>query len=73
MAASLRERGTIDRDGNVGDIGGIDKKWLQPLGPGEPTSFCPDNPVTEEAKKQIQMRKSNYETALEAAKRSRLR
>ena len=60
--------GTIDRDGNVGDIGGIDKKVVAASRQGANIFFAPDNPVTEEAKKADPNAKSNYETALEAAK-----
>ena len=60
--------GTIDRDGNVGDIGGIDKKVVAASRQGANIFFAPENPVTEDAKKADPNAKSNYETALEAAK-----
>lgn len=59
--------GSIDRDGNVGDIGGIDKKVVAAAKKGATVFFAPNNPVTEEAKKANPNAKSNYDTALEAA------
>ena len=59
--------GSIDRDGNIGDIGGIDKKVVAASKKGATVFFAPNNPVTEEAKKANPNAKSNYETALEAA------
>lgn len=61
--------GTIDREGKVGDIGGIDKKVVSAAKNGADIFFAPDNPVTEEMKKANPDAKSNYETALEAAKK----
>ena len=43
--------GTIDRDGNVGDIGGIDKKVVASAREGAAIFFAPDNPVSEEEQK----------------------
>ena len=43
--------GTIDRDGNVGDIGGIDKKVVASSREGAAIFFAPDNPVSEEEQK----------------------
>ena len=59
--------GSIDRDGNVGDIGGIDKKVVAAAKKGATVFFAPNNPVTEEAKKVNPNAKSNYDTAVEAA------
>ena len=59
--------GSIDRDGNVGDIGGIDKKVVAAAKKGATVFFAPNNPVTEEAKKANPNAKSNYDTALEAS------
>jgi len=59
--------GSIDRDGNVGDIGGIDKKVVAAAKKGATVFFAPNNPVTEEAKKANPNAKSNYDTAVEAA------
>ena len=59
--------GSIDRDGNVGDIGGIDKKVVAAAKEGASIFFAPNNPVTEEAKKANPNAKTNYETAQEAA------
>lgn len=61
--------GTIDRDGNVGDIGGIDKKVVAADKAGAEIFFAPNNPVTDEMKKANPKAKSNYDTAVEAAKK----
>ena len=61
--------GTIDRDGKVGDIGGIDKKVLAAHKAGASIFFAPDNPVTDEMKKVDPKAKSNYQVAKEAAKK----
>lgn len=60
--------GSIDRDGNVGDIGGIDKKVVAAAKEGASIFFAPANPVSEETKKTNPEAKTNYETAVEAAK-----
>ena len=59
--------GSIDRDGNVGDIGGIDKKVVAASKKGATVFFAPNNPVNEETKKANPYAKNNYDTALEAA------
>jgi len=61
--------GSIDREGKVGDIGGIDKKVVSAAKNGAEIFFAPNNPVTKEAKKANSKAKTNYETALEAAKK----
>ena len=61
--------GSIDREGKVGDIGGIDKKVVSAAKNGAEIFFAPNNPVTKEAKKANPKAKTNYETALEAAKK----
>ena len=40
--------GTINRDGEVGDIGGIDKKVVSAAKSGASIFFAPNNPVTKE-------------------------
>ncbi|MEW4354281.1 SepM family pheromone-processing serine protease [Streptococcus pneumoniae] len=60
--------GTIDKDGHVGDIGGIDKKVVAAAQKGASIFFAPDNPVTDEEKKANPNAKTNYEVAKEAAK-----
>ena len=60
--------GTIEQDGKVGDIGGIDKKVYAAHKAGAEIFFAPDNPVSEEMKKQDPNAKTNYQTALQAAK-----
>jgi len=61
--------GTINRDGEVGDIGGIDKKVVSAAKSGASIFFAPNNPVTKEMKKIDPKAKTNYETAVEAAKK----
>ena len=63
--------GSINREGQVGDIGGIDKKVVSAAKSGASIFFAPNNPVTEEMKKANPKAKTNYETALEAAKKIR--
>ncbi|MBJ8325738.1 SepM family pheromone-processing serine protease [Streptococcus pacificus] len=60
--------GTIEQDGSVGDIGGIDKKVVSADEIGASIFFAPNNPVSEEFKKINPEAKTNYEEALEAAK-----
>ena len=60
--------GTINQDGTVGDIGGIDKKVVAADKEGAEIFFAPNNPVSKEEKKANPKAKSNYETAKEAAK-----
>lgn len=45
--------GSIDREGKVGDIGGIDKKVVSAAKAGSTIFFAPDNPVSEEEKRLI--------------------
>ncbi len=50
MDGLLPVQGSIDRDGNVGDIGGIDLKVVA-AAKRSYRNFAPNNPITEEAKK----------------------
>ncbi len=61
--------GTIEKDGLVGDIGGIDKKVVSAANSGAEIFFAPDNPVDEAILKVDPKAKNNYQTALEAAKK----
>ncbi|KXT74186.1 Lon-like protease with PDZ domain [Streptococcus sp. DD10] len=61
--------GSIDRDGNVGEIGGIDKKVLAADRSGASIFFTPDNEVTEEEKKADPDTKSNAQLAKETAEK----
>ena len=61
--------GTINHDGTVGDIGGVDKKVVAADRAGAEIFFAPDNPVTEEVKKNNPNAKSNYDEAVETAKK----
>lgn len=60
--------GTIQEDGSVGDIGGIDKKVVSAANSGAEIFFAPNNPVDKEILKVDPKAKTNYELALEAAK-----
>ncbi|KXT81533.1 SepM family pheromone-processing serine protease [Streptococcus panodentis] len=60
--------GSIDREGNVGEIGGIDKKVVSAAQNGADIFFAPNNELSEEEKKADPKAKNNYETALAAAK-----
>ncbi|SNU89615.1 PDZ domain-containing protein [Streptococcus merionis] len=61
--------GTIEKDGTVGDIGGIDKKVVSAANSGAEIFFAPDNPVDEKILEVDPKAKNNYQTALEAAKK----
>ena len=55
--------------GSVGDIGGAALKVVAAAKAGADIFFVPNNPVDEETlKKKTQMRKTNYEEAVAAAK-----
>ncbi|THE10109.1 PDZ domain-containing protein [Enterococcus hirae] len=61
--------GTIDRSGEVGRIGGIDKKVASADAAGMDIFFAPDDTISDEVKKEYPEIKSNYEEAKEAAKK----
>lgn len=61
--------GTIDVNGNVGAIGGIDKKVVAADRAGATLFFAPDDPVTKAIKKIDPTYVNNYHTALAAAKK----
>ncbi|WP_129044855.1 SepM family pheromone-processing serine protease [Companilactobacillus metriopterae] len=61
--------GTIDSDGNVGPIGGIDKKVYAASHQGATIFFAPDDPVTKEIKKYDPNYVNNYNLAKQAAKK----
>ncbi|MBP2622828.1 SepM family pheromone-processing serine protease [Streptococcus oricebi] len=61
--------GTIAQDGKVGDIGGIDKKVVSAAQSGAEIFFVPNNPVTKEQKKADPKARSNYDVAVETAKK----
>jgi len=58
--------GEIDADGNVGQIGGIDKKVYAANAKGATIFFAPDQPAT----KEIKRLDSSYENNLDVAKRA---
>jgi PDZ domain-containing protein len=60
--------GTIDLDGNVGRIGGIDKKIVTASQNGASVFFAPDDTLTPEIKKANPGIKTNYEEAVVAGK-----
>lgn len=60
--------GTIEPDGTVGRIGGIDKKVVAADRKGAVIFFAPDDEVTPEMKEAVPDVKSNYEEAAKAAK-----
>jgi len=60
--------GTMDFDGNVGRIGGIDKKVVSASREGASVFFAPDDQISEEARKANPDIQSNYEEAVATAK-----
>lgn len=61
--------GTIEQDGSVGDIGGAGFKVVAADKIGADIFFVPNNPVDKEVLKANPNAKTNYEEALEAAKK----
>lgn len=61
--------GTINRAGEVGRIGGIDKKVASADEAGMNIFFAPDDTISEEVKKENPDIKTNYEEAKAAAKK----
>ena len=61
--------GTIESNGDVGPIGGIDKKVVTASKNGAEIFFAPDNEVTKEELKADPETKSNYQVAKETAKK----
>lgn len=61
--------GTINSEGKVGRIGGIDKKVASASKSHADVFFAPDDEITDEEKKSDPDVKSNYEEALEAAEK----
>lgn len=60
--------GTIEEDGAVGDVGGVDKKVVSAANSGAEIFFVPNNPVDEAVKKEDPDALTNYEEAKKAAK-----
>lgn len=60
--------GTIDPDGTVGRIGGIDKKVVAADKEGAKIFFAPDDEITPDMKKAYPNIESNYKEALKTAK-----
>jgi len=61
--------GTMDNDGTIGRIGGIDKKVASASQEGVEIFFAPDDEITKEQKAAYPELKSNYEEALDAMKK----
>ncbi|GHU37145.1 peptidase S16 [Bacilli bacterium] len=61
--------GTIEQDGKIGRIGGIDKKIATASRNGAEIFLAPDDAITKEMKKAEPGVKSNYQEALTAAKK----
>lgn len=66
---SIAGTGTIDSEGTIGRIGGIDKKIASASASGADIFFAPDDEITEEEKAIDPDIKSNYQEALEALKK----
>lgn len=64
--------GTMDSEGNVGRIGGIDKKVIAAENAGADIFFAPEDELSDELKKENPDIKTNYEEALASAKRNNL-
>jgi len=64
---SIAGTGTIDPDGKVGRIGGIDKKVVAADKEGADIFFAPDDEITSDMKKAMPHIKTNYQEALAAA------
>lgn len=65
--------GTIEDDGSVGPIGGIDKKIVSAEKAGAKYFIAPDDPVTAEIKKDDPHYVNNYHLALAAKKKFNLK
>lgn len=60
--------GTIEQDGSVGDIGGVDKKVISAAKAGATIFFAPNNPVNAETLKANPKALSNYDEAVQTVK-----
>lgn len=65
--------GTINSDGQVGRIGGIDKKVVAAEHVGAEIFFAPDDDISDDMKEKYPDIKSNYEEAVEAAEKNKLK
>lgn len=65
--------GTIEKDGTVGPIGGIEKKIVSADKAGASYFIAPDDPVTKEIKRDDPNYVNNYQLAREAKKRFNLK
>lgn len=60
--------GTIEQDGSVGDIGGVDKKVISADQAGATVFFAPNNPVDKDILKENPDALSNYDEAVKTVK-----
>lgn len=60
--------GTIEQDGSVGDIGGVDKKVISAAKAGATIFFAPNNPVDKEVLEKNPSALSNYDEAVKTVK-----
>lgn len=65
--------GTISSTGEVGRIGGIDKKVIAAEEAGADVFFAPDDAISEELKEEYPDIRTNYEEALESAEKNKLK
>ena len=61
--------GTIELDGRVGRIGGIDKKLVAAIEAGATVFLAPDDEITDEMRERYPDIKTNYEEVKEAAEK----
>ena len=61
--------GTIELDGKVGRIGGIDKKLVAAIEAGATVFLAPDDEITDEMRERYPDIKTNYEEVKEAAEK----
>ncbi len=64
--------GTMSSNGEVGRIGGIDKKVIAAEYAGADVFFAPDDEISTELKEKYPDIKTNYEEAVEAVKKNKL-
>lgn len=61
--------GTINAQGHVGDVGGVDKKVVAAAKSHAKVFFVPNNPIPSEIKKEYPDLQTNYQEAKKAAKK----
>lgn len=73
LGRNIAGTGTISSNGEVGDIGGIDKKVVAADRAGAKIFFAPNNPVSAIEKKADPQAISNYQEAKKAVKKFNLK